>query len=140
MRHAEYFGTATKIEEKPINIIVKYEIVPEVKEKNVLLPVAGGIGSIIIIVLFFLNGNVTVFNYKNNKWKKVGKVKIKRNNTVNLSRFSIIENTNKYKLVFSKKATRKVKGKLVTYVKNNTTKQMLANVNNEDVYTVEIRI
>lgn len=137
---AEYFGTATKIEEKPLNITVKYEKVPEVKNNNIILPVVGSVGSIIIIVLFFLNGNVTVFNFKNNKWKKVGKVRIGKNNTIKLSRFSIIENTNKYKLVFSKKATKKVKGKLITYIKNNTTKQMLANVNNEDIYTIEIRI
>lgn len=135
---AKYFGTATKVEEKPVNITVKYEKIEE--DNNILLPVMGTVGSFIVVVILFFTGNITVYNFKNNKWKKVGKVKLKKGNTIKLNRFSIIEDTNKYRLVFSKRATQKVKGKLLTIKKNSTTKQMLANVNNEKHYSIEVRI
>ena len=137
----EYFGTATKIEENPISITVKYEkIVEDDKEEINILPVAGGISGILVIVLLFFTGNITVYNYKNEQWKKVGKARMKRNNKIKLDRFSLIESSNKYKLVFSKRLTQKVKGKMITISKNNTTKQMLANVNNQINYTIETRI
>lgn len=135
----EYFGKATKLEEKPLNIIVKYEKV--VEENNwYILPVAGGISGIVVVILLFFTGNITVYNYKNNQWKKVGKIRMKRKNKIKLDRFSLIEDTNKYKLIFSKKLTQKVKGKMITISKNNITKQMLANVNNQTNYTIETRI
>lgn len=139
---AEYFGTATKIEEQPITITVKYEkvVIPEVKEDNNFLPVVGGMtGGVIVIWLLFF-GNITVYNLKDNQWKKVGKVRMKRNYTIKLDRFSLIEDTNKYKLVFSKRLTRKVKGKLITISKNRATIKALANINNETNYTIETRI
>lgn len=137
---AEYFGTATKVDEKPINIVVEYEKIDEEKDFNILPSVVGGISGTVIIVLLFFTGNITVYNYKNNQWKKVGKVRMKKNNKIKLDRFALIENTNKYKLVFSKKLTQKINGQMITISKNNTTKQMLANVNNQINYSIETRI
>ena len=148
---AEYSGTATKTIENPTTYIVKYEKqeneevktepVPEVVEKkeNNLLPVVGGTTGIIVLVIFFLTGNVTVYNLRDGKYKKVGKVRINKNNTINLTRFSLTETTNKYKLEFSKRLTDKKQKEMITVVKGNAKVQMLVNTDDEK-YQVEIRI
>ena len=72
---AEYFGTATKTEEHPITYVVKYEKeepeVVEEKQDNNVLPVVGGTTGIILVIVFFLTRNVTVYNYYAYKIVKV---------------------------------------------------------------------
>ena len=141
---AEYFGTATKIEEHPITYVVKYEKeepeVVEEKQENNVLPVIGGTTGIILVIVFFLTRNVTVYNYKDGEYKKVGKVRATKAGKIKLDRFSLFETTNKYKLELSKNLTKKLKGKMITVSKNGTTIKMLVNGNEKEKYIVEVRI
>lgn len=112
---AEYSGTATKVEENPIVYKVEYKKeevkAPEVnnKKENNIMPIVAGSTGIILIVVFFITGNVKVYNYKDGEWKKVGKTRMLRNNKISLNRFALFESTNKYKLELSKNLTRKKK-------------------------------
>lgn len=141
--NANYYGTAIKEIEKPTVYTIKYKFVEnekqveEKKEVNVM-PIVGGTG-MIIVFLILLGKNVTVYNLKDGEFKKVGRVRIGKNNTIKLDRFAILEKTNKYKLVFSKGATKKVRGKMITVKKNTNTIKLLANTNNE-IYEVEVRV
>ena len=141
---AEYFGTATNTEEHPITYVVKYEKeepeVVEEKQDNNVLPVVGGTTGIILVIVFFLTRNVTVYNYKDGEYKKVGKVRATKAGKIKLDRFSLFETTNKYKLELSKNLTKKLKGKKITVSKNGTTIKMLVNSNEKERYIVEVRI
>lgn len=146
---AEYTGTATKEIESPYTYTVKYNKVEEKapdsitednqEKQNNLLPVAGSTTGIILVVLFLFTGNVTVYNYRDGKYIKVGKTRINRNNTINLTRYSLFETTNKYKLEFSKKLTNKLQGKMITITKGKNKIKMLVNTNDKK-YIVETRI
>lgn len=141
---AQYSGTATKEIDAPYTYIVKYNKVeekqPEVIEEkeNNILPVLSGTTGLILLVIFFLTKNVTVYNYKNGKWVKIGKTRVFKD-TVNLSKYSLFETTNKYKLEFSKKLTNKMQGKMITISKNRTKIKMLVKTSNEK-YVIETRI
>lgn len=141
---AEYFGTATKTEEHPITYVVKYEKeepeVVEEKQDNNVLPVVGGTTGIILVIVLFLTRNVTVYNYKDGEYKKVGKVRATKAGKIKLDRFSLFETTNKYKLELSKNLTKKLKGKMITVSKNGTTIKMLVKENEKEKYIVEVRI
>ena len=144
---AEYIGTATKEIENPYTYKVKYikieekssEPVPEVVKENNLFPIVGGTTGIVLIILFLFSKNVTVYNYRDGKYVKVGKTRIHRNNKISLTRYSFLETTNKYKLEFSKKLTSKLKGKMITISKGNQKVKVLVNTNNEK-YSIETRI
>lgn len=141
---AEYLGTATKTEENQITYVIKYEKEQpeqvEEKQENNVLPVVGGTTGIILVIVFFLTRNVTVYNYKDGKYKKVGKVRATRDGRIKLDRFSLFETTNKYKLELSKNLTKKLKGKMITVSKNGTTIKMLVNSNEKERYIIEVRI
>lgn len=144
---AEYTGTATKEISNPYKYTLKYnkleEKIPEpevVEEKdNNFLPVAGGTTGIILVILFFFTRNVTVYNYRDGEYIKVGKTRINRKNTINLTRFSLFETTNKYKIEFSKVLTNKMQGEMITITKGNNKIKMLVNTNDEK-YSIETRI
>lgn len=142
---AEYTGTATKEIATPYTYTVKYnkvkEVEPEIVEEkeNSFLPVVGGTTGIILVILFFLTKNIIVYNYKDGEYKKIGKTRMNRNNTINLTRYSLFETTNKYKLEFSKVLTNKMQGKMITIVKGNNKIKMLVNTDDEK-YRIETRI
>ena len=144
---AEYTGKATKEILRPYKYTIKYnkleEKTPEpevIEEKDsIVLPIASGTTGIVLVVLFFFTRNVTVYNYKDDKFVKVGKTRINRNNTINLTRFSLFEKTNKYKLEFSRGLTHKMQGKMMTIRKENNKVKMLVNTN-EEKYSVETRL
>jgi hypothetical protein len=146
---AEYSGTATKTIESPYIYTVKYDKIEEEKsdpvpetveeKENNLLPVASGTTGIILVILFFFTRNVTVYNYKDGKYIKIGKTRINKSNTINLTRFSLFETTNKYKLEFSRRLTDKMQGKMITVKKGKTKIKMLVNTNDEK-YIVETRM
>ncbi len=146
---AEYSGTATKTIESPYIYTVKYNKIEEEKsdpvpetveeKENNLLPVASGTTGIILVILFFFTRNVTVYNYKDGKYIKIGKTRINKSNTINLTRFLLFETTNKYKLEFSRRLTDKMQGKMITVIKDKTKIKMLVNTNDEK-YIVETRM
>lgn len=143
---AEYSGTATKTMESPYTYTVKYKKIEEkqpvsipnvVEEKDSnLLPVASGTTGIILVILLFFTRNVTVYNYRDGEYVKVGKTRMRRNNTINLTKYSLLETTNKYKLELSKKLTNKLHCKMLTIVKGSTKVKMLVNTD-EDKFIVE---
>lgn len=143
---AEYTGTASKEIESPYTYKIKYnkvpdsipEIVKEEKENNII-PVVGETTGCILVVLFFFTRNVTVYNYKDGQYKKIGKTRMKPNNTIYLTRFSLFETTNKYKLEFSKGLTNKMQGKMITIAKGDTKIKVLVSTDNEN-YRIETRI
>ncbi len=145
---AEYTGTATKEILIPYTYTVKYNKVeeeiptvsPEVVEKkeNNIIPIASGSTVIILIILFFLSKNVTVYNYRDGKYIKVGKT-ILNNNTINLTKYSMSEVTNKYKLEFSKRLTNKLQGKMITISKGKNKIKTLVNTDSEK-YSIEVRL
>ena len=104
----------------------------EEKQENNVLPVVGGTTGIILVIVFFLTRNVTVYNYKDGEYKKVGKVRATKAGKIKLDRFSLFETTNKYKLELSKNLTKKLKGKMITVSKNGTTIKMLVNSNEKE--------
>ena len=110
------------------------------KQDNNVLSVVGGTTGIILVIVFFLTRNVTVYNYKDGEYKKVGKVRATKAGKIKLDRFSLFETTNKYKLELSKNLTKKLKGKMITVSKNGTTIKMLVNGNEKEKYIVEVRI
>ncbi len=141
---AEYFGTATKEIKNPYTYVVKYNKVEEQqpapeKENNIILPIASGTTGVIVLLIIFFTGNITVYNYKEGRYVKIGKIRMSRKNTVNLSRYTLFEDTNKYKLEFSQRLTRKLKNKLITVTKGRNNIKMLVNTDNEK-YIVEIRL
>lgn len=143
---AEYIGTATKEIEYPYTYTVKYNKVPvsisevvEEEKNNNIMPVVGGTTGCVLVVLFFFTRNVTVYNYKDGEYVKVGKARMKPNNTIYLTRFSLFETTNKYKLEFSKRLTNKMQGKMITIVKGDTKIKMLVSTDDEN-YRIETRI
>ena len=138
---AEYKGTATKEIKNPYTYTIKYnkEEVPKNKENNLLIPIAGSTTGVILVIIFLFTKNVTVYNYKDGKYVKIGKTRMTRNNTIRLNRYSLFETTNKYKLEFSKKLTQKMQGKLITISKGNVKIKMLVSTNN-DKYSIETRI
>ncbi len=144
---AEYTGTATKEIPSPYKYIVKYnkveerkpDPIPEVVEENNFLPVAGGTTGIILVIIFFFTRNVTVYNYKDGEYIKVGKTRMNRKNTISLTRFSLFETTNKYKVEFSKGLTNKMQGKMITITKGKNKIKMLVSTDNEK-YSIETRI
>lgn len=142
---ANYSGTATKTTENPITYNVKYKKVElpiqevEEEKQNNIIPITTGTTGIILIICFFLTRNITVYNFKDGVYKKVGKTRLKANNTVSLNRFIILESTNKYKLEFSKALTNRIKGKMITIKKNNANIKMLVKSDNEK-YNVEFRL
>jgi len=141
--NAEYFGTATKIEENPIVFKVEYEAqIEEVPEKEInVIPILGGTSGIVLVIIFFITKNITVYNLsEEGTWRKIGKTRLKRNETVKLNRFCLFERTNKYKLVFSKRLSNKIKGKLITVLKNNNRIQKLATLDNGIQFIFEVRI
>lgn len=142
---AEYLGKATKIEKNPIIYKVEYEkevveepIDQEEKENNIL-PIIGGSTGIILVIIFFVTGNVTVYNYKEGQWIKVGKTRIIKDK-INLNRFALFEKTNRYKLQLSKNLTKKKKGKLITVSKNRNSLKLLVNSTEVKPYTFEVRL
>ncbi len=140
---AKYTGTASKeIETYRLKYNKVPDSIPEVveeKKENNIMPVVGGTTGCVLVILFFLTRNVTVYNYKNGEYKKVGKTRMKTNNTINLTRFSLFETTNRYKLEFSKGLTNKIQGKMITIAKGNTKIKMLVNTDDEN-YRIETRI
>ena len=143
-QRVDYPNTYTVTSENPITYVIKYEKeqpeqVEEKKENNVL-PVVGGTTGIILVIVLFLTRNITVYNYKDGKYKKVGKVRATRDGRIKLDRFSLFETTNKYKLKLSKNLTKKLKGKMITVSKNGTTIKMLVNSNEKERYIIEVRI
>ncbi len=88
---------------------------------------------------FCFTKNVTVYNYKDDKHVKVGKTRMNRNNTINLTRFSLFETTNKYKVEFSKGLINKMQGKMITIRKGNNKVKILVNARGEK-YSVETRL
>lgn len=143
---AEYMGTASKEIEAPYTYKIKYNKVPdpipevvEDEKENNIIPVVVGTTGCIVVVLFFFTRNVTVYNYKDGKYKKVGKTRMKPNNTLYLTKFSLFETTNKYKLEFSKGLTNKMQGKMITITKGNAKIKMLVNTDDEK-YKIETRI
>lgn len=144
---AQYFGTATKKISNFYEYKVKYnkveekvpEITEEEKRENIVVPVVGGTSIFIFIVIFFFTKNVTVYNYKDGKYVRVGKTRININNAINITKYSLFETTNKYKLKFSKRLTSKMKNKMITIIKGKSKVKMLVNTDSEN-YTVEIRI
>lgn len=145
---AEYTGTATKEILTPYTYTVKYNkveeeiptVTPEVVEnkENNIIPIAGGSTVIILVILFFLSKNVTVYNYRDGKYIKVGKT-ILNNNTINLTKYSMSEVTNKYKLEFSKRLTNKLQGKMITISKGKNKIKTLVNTDSEK-YSIEVRL
>ena len=145
---AEYTGTATKEILTPYTYTVKYNKVeeeiptvsPEVVEKkeNNIIPIASGSTVIILVILLFLSKNVTVYNYRDGKYIKVGKT-ILNNNTINLTKYSMSEVTNKYKLEFSKRLTNKLQGKMITISKGKNKIKTLVNTDSEK-YSIEVRL
>lgn len=145
---AEYTGTATKEILTPYTYTVKYNkveeeiptVTPEIVEKkeNDILPIASGSTVIILVILFFLSKNVTIYNYKDGKYVKLGKT-ILNNNTINLTKYSMSEVTNKYKLEFSKRLTNKLQGKMITISKGKNKIKTLVNTDSEK-YSIEVRL
>lgn len=145
---AEYTGTATKEILTPYTYTVKYNkleeeiptVTPEIVEKkeNNILPIASGSTVIILVILFFLSRNVTVYNYRDGKYVKVGKT-ILKNNIINLTKYSMSEVTNKYKLEFSKRLTNKLQGKMITISKGKNKIKTLVNTDSEK-YSIEVRL
>ena len=142
---ANYVGTATKKSSDSKTYILKYikDVPPtpveEEKEKINVLPIAGGTTGIFCIILFFLTKNVTVYNYKDGEYKKIGKTRINRNNEISLNRFALFEFSNKYKIELSKSLTNKLTGKLITISKGKAKVKMLVNTN-DDKFIVETRV
>jgi len=146
---ANYVGTASKKESNSKTYILKYikdvpptpEVEKTIEEKDNInvLPVAGGTTGIFCIMLFFLTKNVTVYNYKDGKYKKIGKTRINRNNEISLNRFALFESSNKYKIEFLKNITNKLTGKMITISKGNAKVKMLVNTN-DDKFRVEVRV
>lgn len=140
---AEYFGTATKVEENPIVFKVKYEAeieeIPETKMN--IIPILGGTSGVVLVIIFFITKNITVYNLtEEGTWRKVGKTRLKRNETVKLNRFALFERTNKYKLVFSRNLSNRIKGKLITVLKYDNKVQKLATIDNGTQFIYEVRI
>ena len=141
---ANYYGTATKIEENPIlcNVEYKKQIQKqpeEIKEEKNILPVVASGTGIVIIVLFFSARNVKVYNYQDGRWVKVGKTRM-INNNINLNKFVMTEKTNKYQLELSKSLVRRKKGKLITVKKKNNSLKFLVDSQDNKTYTFEVRI
>ena len=138
---AEYKGTAIKEIKNPYTYTIKYnkEEVLETKENNLIIPIVGSTTGIILVILFLFTKNVTVYNYKDGKYVKIGKTRMTRNNTIKLNKYSLFETTNKYKLEFSKQLTQKMQGKIITISKGNVKIKMLVSTNN-DKYSIETRI
>ena len=90
------------------------------------------------IVCFVLCFGINAI-FLHGEYRKLGKTRLKANNTVSLNRFTILESTNKYKLEFSKGLTNKLKGKMITIKKNNAKIKMLVNSDNEK-YNIEFRL
>lgn len=128
-------GKATKTNEIPLTYTLEYQ---KVEEKDYTLAILGSTAGVGLIILFFLSKNVTVYNYRDGKFKKVGKVRA-RNGIIKLNRFYLAEQTNKYKLVLSKSLTNKLRGSLVTVKKNTNSVKLLVNTNN-DTFSFEVRI
>lgn len=85
-----------------------------------------------------LQKNGTVYNYRDGKYIKVGKT-ILNNNTINLTKYSMSEVTNKYKLEFSKRLTNKLQGKMITISKGKNKIKTLVNTDSEK-YSIEVRL
>lgn len=140
---AEYFGTATKVEENPIVFNVKYEKQKEEtpEQKLNIIPILGGTSGIVLVIIFFATKNITVYNLnEEGTWRKVGKTRLKRNEIVKLNKFALFERTNKYKLVFSRRISNKIKGKLITVLKYDNKVQKLATIDNGIQVIYEVRI
>lgn len=142
---AEYFGTATKINEKPYIYTIEYK--KEVKQEQLeekksvnILPIIGTSTGTIIFIIFILIRNVTVYNYRDGKWVKVGKTRMKRNNLVSLNRFALLEKTNKYKLELSKSLTSKINGKMITINKKGKTIKTLVKADHNSKYILDITL
>lgn len=143
---AKYSGTATKTMESPYIYTVKYKKVEEKQPKSVpnvakekdnnLLPIASSTTGIILIILIFFTKNVTVYNYKDGEYVKIGKTRMRRNNIINLTRYSLLETTNKYKLKLSKRLTKKMQCKMLTIAKGSIKVKMLVNTD-EDKFVIE---
>lgn len=141
--NAEYFGTATKVEEKPIIYKVEYEAqIEEIPEEKInIIPILGGTSGVVLIIIFFITKNITVYNLtEDGIWRKVGKTRLKRNEIVKLNRFGLFERTNKYKLVFSRNLSNRIKGKLITILKYNNKVQKLVTIENGKQFIFEVRI
>ena len=143
--NAQYNGTAKKEINKPNKYIVKYKKIEEKapvveKKDNKLVTILGtSTGILVLIVLLVITRNITVYNYKNGKYTKVGKTRLHRNNIINLSGYSLLEESNKYRIVFSTGLTNKKKGQMITICKGNKTIKMLVNNENEK-FSIETRI
>lgn len=140
---AEYFGTATKTEENPITYVIQYEkeeTEAEEKQESNLIPLVGSTTGIVLVIIFFLTGNVTVYNYRDGEYKRVGKTRATRKGIIKLDRFSLFEKTNKYKIELSKNLSKKLDGKLLTVTKNGINIKMLVKSDKKEKYVVNVRV
>lgn len=140
---ATYSGIAEKIEKKPYIYTVTYKVeeqeaIQEKSEKNIL-PIFGGTGAGIIIVVFFIiRKNTKVYNLQYGYWKMVGKLHI-RKSIIDITRFKDLEVTNRYKIKLSKNLVKKFKYSNIQIVKGSNIIEHKIKAENEP-YTFEITI
>lgn len=140
---AEYSGIAEKIQEKPYIYTVTYKLeeqdaIQEKPEINIL-PIFGGSGAGIIIIVFFcIRKNTKVYNLQYGHWKMVGKLHI-RKSKIDLTKFKDLEITNRYKIELSKNLVKKLKHSTIQITKGSNTIEHKIKAENE-LYTFEITV
>lgn len=117
---ATYSGTAQRTEEIPFTYTVSYKMEELQENSNVnVIPIAGsGCVGIIIVVFFIFRKNVKIYNLQHGHWKLVGKQCI-RKSKINLTKYSNIEITNRYKIELSKGAIKKLKESKIQIIKGS---------------------
>lgn len=118
--HYSYTGNVEKLDEAPIIYTVTYEK----ENKFNIIPAVLTSGGIFFcaIILLLQRKHITLYNKQDNGFKKVRKINITKNNSINLDKYKHLYTSKEFKLEFDNKYFNKYRNTHIDIIYDNTTK------------------
>lgn len=137
---AEYNGTATKTIENDYTYEITYKHIATDKNYLPVVLISGGITLIIVVLFMAGKKNVTIYNFQNKEWIKIGKQRISKP-IIKLDRYNYKAKSNRYKIEIDEKLVDKYNGKMIGIKRQKRTIDKFINKsNNISPYTIDIVI
>ena len=112
-----YTGTADKTIKNNLIYEVTYKCIDVEKNYTPTLLLTSGTILIVWCLFLFRKKNITIYNLKQNEWKKIGRKRISKP-VIKLDRYNNRVETNKFKIDLDDKLVKKLDGKMLKVVRN----------------------
>ena len=112
-----YTGTADKTIKNNLIYEVTYKRIDVEKNYTPTLLLTSGTILIVWCLFLFRKKNITIYNLKQNEWKKIGRKRISKP-VIKLDRYNNRVETNKFKIDLDDKLVKKLDGKMLKVVRN----------------------